>query len=156
MDTSTKSRASKVAMDSRGSRRSGLVARPVRSCCFDVTEVLGAILVVGVLTCGSAVPPAQGASANPADMASIEGAVTTMSAQGSQAVPGVTVELKGGDSKDSVSTSTDADGRYQFSKVAPGEYTLAVTVDGFKQFARAVSLRPGDAKVEGVTLELRG
>jgi hypothetical protein len=144
-------------MDGRGGSLSGLVARAVRSCRFDLTKLLGAILVVEALTCGSAVPPAHGTPANPAGLASIEGTVTTTSAQGSQAVPGVTVQLKSGQSEnDPVSTSTDADGRYRFSNVTPGEYTLAVTVEGFKQFAKAVSLRPGDAKVEGVTLELRG
>jgi len=144
-----------VAIDSCGGSLSEFVARPIRRSRFDATEMLGATLVFVALISGSAALSAEDTPPNPAGLASIEGTVTTATEQGSQAVPGVAVELRSGDSgNDPRSASTDENGRYQFSNVVPGEYALAVTVDGFKPVAQAVSLKPGDAKVQGVVLEL--
>lgn len=87
--------------------------------------------------------------------ASIEGTVTTLSPRGTEAVPGITVELASGDSgRQALSASTDADGRYQFSNLAPGEYSLKVSLDGFAPFGETIALKPGEARTESVKLEL--
>ncbi len=153
MGKSTKSRDSRTVIDSRGSSLSAWVVGVIPGCRFDVTEALGAMLVFVALICGSAAAFAQAASAGAP--ASIEGTVTTMGPQGSQAVPGVTVELiSRGSEHQALSASSDSDGHYQLSSVTPGEYTLAVAVEGFKPFDETISVKPGEDKVEGIDLEL--
>jgi len=121
----------------------------------DITELLGAMLVLAILVSGPAAVLARGASSSAEPTASLQGTVTAATTQGPEAIPGVDVELKSSTAGNQpLSVSTDADGHYKFSDVPPGEYTLGVTVEGFKPFAEAVSLKPGDARVEGVPLDL--
>ncbi|HEV3276423.1 MAG TPA: carboxypeptidase-like regulatory domain-containing protein, partial [Terriglobia bacterium] len=69
-------------------------------------------------------------------------------------MPGITVELKDSAGERKFSTSTDADGRYQFSDAPSGEYSLAVTAEGFDPFAVTIILKPGENRSQGITLEL--
>src|SRR2546421_207205 len=71
------------------------------------------------------------------------------------AVPGVVVKLTSTSSApESVEATTDAEGRYAFTKLSPGSYTIEARLDGFKPFAESVVLSQGDAKIENVSLEL--
>ncbi len=88
--------------------------------------------------------------------ASIEGVVTVADPQGqAEAVPGVLVKLTTPSSEpQSLSATTDAEGRYTFTKLSSGAYTLEVRLDGFRSFTASVLLRQGDSKTQNVSLEL--
>jgi hypothetical protein len=112
------------------------------------------VILVGFIS-GGAFGFAQTGAASEAARASVEGTVNAVGTQGLEAVPGVTVQLIGSASgSQPLSASTDADGHYQFSNVAPGDYTLAVTVDGFKPFRETVAVKPREGRVESIKLEL--
>ena len=88
--------------------------------------------------------------------ASIEGVVTVAGQQGqTDTVPGVPLKLTGPlSAPDPVSATTDAEGRYRFTELLPGTYTIEARLDGFKPFAETVVLLPGKAKTENVSLAL--
>ena len=87
---------------------------------------------------------------------SIEGTVKLAGQQGQlEAVPGVLVKLTSTSSPpESLSATTDDEGRYTFTKLSPGTYTIEVSLEGFGPFAESIVLKQGDSKVEAVTLEL--
>ena len=87
---------------------------------------------------------------------SIEGLVVVSDQQGhADAVPGVLVKLAGATSgPEPVSATTDAEGRYRFTQLSPGDYTIEARLDGFQPFTESIVLRQGDAKIENVSLEL--
>ena len=68
---------------------------------------------------------------------------------------GVTVTIKGNSFTNE--TETDADGRYEFTELAKGNYTLTYEKDGYQSFMKNVTLGEGEAKDLGsVTLEAEG
>src|SRR5208283_108759 len=70
--------------------------------------------------------------------ASIEGVVTVAGQGQVEAVPGMLVKLTGPSSApDPLSFSTDAEGRYRFTKLSPGSYTIEARLEGFKPFAES-------------------
>ena len=88
--------------------------------------------------------------------ASISGRVSVASAQGvSNNLSAITVKLIGPapavTSKDAVS---DTEGRFEFARLAPGSYTLEVTVEGFKPWSATVALVSGQAAVQDAALQL--
>jgi hypothetical protein len=64
------------------------------------------------------------------------------------------VKLTGSKASETLSATTDVDGRYRFSNLSPGSYTIEARLDGFKPFAEGIVLGQGDAKIENVGLEL--
>ncbi len=71
------------------------------------------------------------------------------------ALQGVTVTIKGNSFTDE--TETDANGRYEFTELAKGNYTLTYEKDGYQTLTKNVSLGEGEAKDLGsVTLEAEG
>jgi hypothetical protein len=88
--------------------------------------------------------------------ASITGTLTTVSGEGIQdGVADVTVNLTGPSrNREARTTTTDADGGYQFTRVAPGDYTLAASKDGFKSWTAAVTLKVGQQAVEDAVLQV--
>jgi len=91
-----------------------------------------------------------------AAVASIEGLVTVAGQQGQAgAVPGVLVKLTGGSSgSDSLSATTDAEGRFRFAQLSLGTYTIEMFLDGFKPFTESIVLTKEDVKIENISLEL--
>lgn len=89
-------------------------------------------------------------------LSSIEGVVTVNDQQGqAEAVPGVLVKLTiRASAPDPVLATTDAEGRYAFPKLSPGNYKLEARLDGFSAFAESIVLKQGEAKIENVSLEL--
>jgi hypothetical protein len=70
-------------------------------------------------------------------------------------VPGATVRIRNADTNDSRQTVSSADGRYIFSQIPPGNYTLQVEAKGFKQFASSVfSLRSSQSAEVNASLVL--
>ncbi len=87
--------------------------------------------------------------------ASVEGVVSVPGQKGqADSVPGVLVKLTGVSPASDPQATTDAEGRYTFTKLLPGTYTLEARLEGSKPFAETVVLMPGDAKIENVSLEL--
>jgi hypothetical protein len=122
---------------------------------YDVATALLGVMLFGALISQTATAFAQGASASEAAAASMEGTVTTVGAQGPEAVPGAAVKLTSSASeRQPLSASTDADGRYQFSNLAPGDYTVEVNAEGFKPFGETIVLKPQEARVESIRVEL--
>ena len=157
MSKSAKPRFSSAAIDWPFSRLSASAFRRRDvGHSFDIATALpGVTLVSLLLVSGPASALAQGASASEAAAASMEGTVTTVDAQGPEAVPGAAVRLtSSAPERQPLSASTDADGHYQFSNLAPGEYTLEVTTEGFKPFGETIPLKPREARVESIRLEL--
>jgi hypothetical protein len=91
-----------------------------------------------------------------ATTASISGRVSVASSQGvSNNLSGITVKITGpapaGTSKEAVS---DTEGRFEFTRLAPGTYTLSANVDGFKPWSAMVTLVPGQDAVQDAGLQL--
>ncbi len=80
---------------------------------------------------------------------SVEGAVLVVDSGGPSLLPGAKVELKG---STTIETETDAQGKYRFTEVAPGDYTLETDSPGMHA-EQTVAVAPG-ANVE-VSLELK-
>ncbi len=121
------------------------------TCSLAVT--LGSTLLLRV---GSGLAQVPNVSRPEATGASIEGVVTVADPQGqADAVPGVVVKLTSTSSApESLSATTDAEGRYAFTKLSSGSYTIEARLDGFKPFAESVVVKQGDSKIENVRLEL--
>ena len=120
------------------------------TCSLAVT--LGSTLLLGV---GPGLAQVPGVSRPEAAGASIEGVVTVADPQGQvDAVTGVLVRLTRSSSAESLSATTDAEGRYAFTKLSSGSYTIEARLDGFKPFAESLVVKQGDSKIENVRLEL--
>ena len=95
-------------------------------------------------------------SAPQSSKGAIRGVLTVL---GPQAEPspleGIRVELTEG-SQDSqpLSTLTDSAGRYEFTQLNFGTYTIRVNQQGFKPFAETVSLNANETSVMGIALTL--
>jgi len=88
--------------------------------------------------------------------ASVEGVINLSGQQGSSdPIPGVRVTLTAtSSSSQSLSTTTDDAGSYQFTKLAPGVYTLEAGLEGFQTVTKTTELEQGQVKVENIGLEL--
>jgi hypothetical protein len=88
--------------------------------------------------------------------ASISGRVSVASSQGvSNNLSSITVMLTGPLSATTVRNEvSDAEGRFEFSRLAPGNYKLDVTVQGFKPWSSTVTLVAGQAVMQDVGLQL--
>ncbi len=74
----------------------------------------------------------------------VEGTVLVVDSGGRSLLPGAKVVLKG---SSTLETEADADGKYSFSKVAPGEYTIEAEFPGMHA-EQTVAVAPGaDVKV---------
>jgi hypothetical protein len=79
-----------------------------------------------------------------------------MSGEGTvNSLPGISVKLKGPlpDSPPH-STTTDADGHYEFTQLAPGSYTLEVAADGFKPWSTTLTLTADQTTLKDVVLQV--
>ena len=87
---------------------------------------------------------------------SIQGVVTTVGPQGqSTPLEGTLVKLGGGpQGGPPLSAPTDTEGRYQFTHLGAGTYSIEITIEGFKPFAKTIVLKEKEVLVENVGLEL--
>ena len=100
---------------------------------------------------GQAVPAEQKSS-----LASVRGTLTTTQADASGGLAGITVKLTQQPSPGAPLTAdTDDAGRYEFKEVEPGAYVLSVSQTGFAPFSKTLALKPAEAAVVDIRLELQ-
>jgi hypothetical protein len=94
-------------------------------------------------------------NANP-NTASISGRITVANGEGvTNVLAGVTVKLTSASSEIAPQSAvTDTDGRYQFTHLAAGNYTLGTKEDGFQPSSAVIVLSAGQAVVEDVILKI--
>ncbi len=96
-------------------------------------------------------------SARPqAPSGSITGKVSVAASQGvTSNLSGIMVNLTGPvPGYAPVPTYTDSEGRYEFLHLAPGNYTVAINMDGFKPWSAGVVLSAGQAATQDTVLQL--
>src|SRR5882762_1589258 len=88
--------------------------------------------------------------------ASLAGRVTVTTGEGAtNNLAGITVKLTGpAPASSSRSAVTDADGRYEFTHLAPGSYTTETTLEGFKPWTATVTLTSGQAAALDAPLQI--
>lgn len=86
----------------------------------------------------------------------LAGRVTVTTGEGAtNNLAGITVKLTGpAPASSSRSAVTDADGRYEFTHLAPGSYTTETSLEGFKPWTATVTLTPGHAAVLDAPLQI--
>ena len=114
------------------------------------------VLVFALIVAGSSgfaqTPKPSGSQASEA---SIEG-VVTVNDQGQRVpIPGVRMTLTAASTgSQTLATTTDAEGRYQFAKLALGVYTIEANLEGFKPFTGTVTVKQVAVNVNNLSLEL--
>jgi len=72
-------------------------------------------------------------------------------------MPGTTVTVKNNATNVAVTTTTNSEGRYTFTNLIPGEYTLTASFQGFKNLERGnIVLRVGDRVGIDLSMEVGG
>lgn len=97
------------------------------------------------------------ANASPqAGTGSISGKATVTTAAGTtNNLAGITVKLTGlAPASSSQTAVTDAEGRYTFTQLPQGSYTVAATLEGFKPWTATVMVASGQGVVQDIALEL--
>ncbi len=108
-----------------------------------------------LLACPILARQPQGANSNDAK-ASATGRITAISGEGvTNVLPGVTLKLTGPSAGAAPqSTVTDSEGRYEFTQLAAGTYTMEATADGFKTWSATITLRADQAFVKDIVLQI--
>jgi hypothetical protein len=119
---------------------------------YPLRGVLLLVMLIGAMPACAQQP----GSASQVTFASITGKVTTTTGQKTtDNLAGITVKLTataaGSSSK---TTVTDFEGRYEFTRLAPGSYNLEASVEGFQAWTAAVTLGPGQAVTVDAALQI--
>src|ERR1700722_3830212 len=69
-------------------------------------------------------------------------------------IVGATLNLKNNATGELQTTTSHADGVYQFSLLKPGTYSLTVTQQGFKQLSQTVEILLGQISTSNLKMEL--
>jgi carboxypeptidase family protein len=105
---------------------------------------------------GSFAQRPDGAAPAATGSASISGRVRAAAGEGeSNPIPGATVKLTvAASNSPSQTTVTDSGGRYEFSRLAAGKYTLEVAAEGFQSWTATVTLASGQSLSENIALQI--
>ena len=104
--------------------------------------------------------PAFGQTAPTSDdkvrLGSIHGTLSTTQADGSGGLAGISVQLTAKPpASGPMSADTDDAGHYEFKDLKPGSYTISINQAGFAPFTKSLELKPGEAAIVDVRLELQ-
>jgi hypothetical protein len=87
-------------------------------------------------------------------LGSISGQVTVTTSEGAtNSLADIPVKLTAPENS-SQTTVTDSEGRYSFTGLQAGSYTLEVTLVGFKTWTATVTMAPGQAAIQDAALQL--
>jgi hypothetical protein len=87
---------------------------------------------------------------------SIHGTLTTTQADGSGGLAGISIQLAAKPPDGGPMTAdTDDAGHYEFKDLKPGSYTISINQAGFAPFTKSLDLKPGEAAIVDVRLELQ-
>lgn len=92
-------------------------------------------------------PPPPPPAPEPEPRASLQGQVV---AAGGDALPGARVTLARGETREEF--TTDAQGKFKFSELEPGDYQLLVAAEGFEPSERDLVLQPRAAAEQSISL----
>ena len=118
-----------------------LISPPRRN---SLARVLLPLLVIMICT---------GVTSAQEEMGTVGGVVATLAPDGqSYNIPRASLKLKRGTQV--AETSGNDEGKYEFTKLAPGEYTLEATAEGFKASSKNITIRVGEILIENISLEV--
>jgi protocatechuate 3,4-dioxygenase beta subunit len=109
------------------------------------------IFVTFILACFifSAIQAADDSKGRESETAKISISGTVVDEATGESLAGVSVSLEGTDR----TVYTDFDGKYKFTGVAPGEYTLKTTFISYKAFSSKVNAKPDNKNALDVKLK---
>lgn len=121
----------------------------------DALLSLGGALLLATLF-GASFCFAQRPAAPAAGSSSITGQVTAAAGEGAiNPLSGVTIKLNPANPNSTArSAITDSEGRYEFTHLAAGKYTLEAVVEGFQSWTAAVTLSSGQSHAENIALQI--
>jgi len=73
---------------------------------------------------------------------------------GGAAVPNATVTVTNKATGQTRTTTTNSEGQFTFPRLSPGQYSVKVSVQGFKEALREVSVQPGAASSLNIDLDV--
>jgi type II secretory pathway pseudopilin PulG len=115
----------------------------------------GAWLLVLAIVASPALGQTTRASADKTQTGSIHGTISTAQENAGSGLSGISVKLTTiPPDGNTLSADTDDAGHYEFKTLKPGSYTVSITQPGFKAVTKKVSVAPGQAVVQDITLEL--
>ena len=95
------------------------------------------------------------AGAEKTQTGSVHGTISTAQENAGSGLSGLSVKLTTvPPDGNTLSADTDDAGHYEFKNLKPGSYTISITQPGFKPVTKTVSVAPGQAAVQDITLEL--
>src|SRR5258708_37520081 len=118
--------------------------------------LLRGALLLALLVCEAPPTAPQQGTPPQATSASLTGKVPAATGhKTTNNLPGITVRLTGTASgSKSQTTVTDFEGRYQFTRLASGSYSLEAIVEGFQDWTAEVTLESGQSVTEDVPLQI--
>jgi hypothetical protein len=113
-------------------------------------------LVFCVMLCAVPAFSQESVTAPPSGTGSLSGKITTTTGENTtNNIPGIAVKLTGPIPATTSQTAvSDSDGKYQFTHLASGSYTMEAAVEGFQPYTATVTLTSGQAATQDLALQI--
>jgi hypothetical protein len=127
-----------------------------RRCTVTLHLLAGLLLCLSLARVTFGFPQKSGASDAQVATSSIAGTVSVITGQGqANNLAGIAVKLGGPTTGYTLQSAlTDESGRFRFTQLAAGTYTLEVSAEGFKPWAKTIALEQNQAAVQDATIEI--